>query len=220
MSSDLSPSEYTQLLERYLGANAGRAVAAGGLARGRSFDKTAAILLADIRGSTPLIRALATQDYIGLLNDVFDVIVPEVTSRGGEVLQFTGDGVLAVFEETDEACRQKIVCPIAVENAFAAAVAADEDLRAMPGAPPVGFGLSYGLVAYGNVGTDDRMTFTVISAEVSRADRLQRLCPLEGNHIAMSEAFAGALDEGRAVPVGVQCLKGFDDETEIFVPAR
>ncbi len=219
MSSELSLSETRDILEVYLGPAAGAAVASGPLPRGQTFTRTAAILLADLRQSTTLLQQMEIPAYLALLNGIFDAIVPEVVSRGGEVLQFTGDGLLAVFDESDDACRGKFVCPIAVGHAFDAATAADVALRAVQPPIAVGFGLSYGGVAYGNVGTDARMTFTVISAEVSCADRLQRLCPLNGHHIAMSKVFADTLQDGQAVLAGAHRLKGFENEIEVYTPA-
>lgn len=218
MSSSSPPPDLRKVLEMYLGPTAGSAVAEGTLPRGQTFTRTAAILLADLRGSTTLLQSMSIDAYVDMLNRVLDAVVPEITSREGEVLQFTGDGLLAVFDESDEACRGGYVCPIAVEHAFNAASAADMALRSNCAGFSVGFGLSYGEVAYGNVGTDTRMTFTVISAEVSRADRLQRLCPLNGQHIAMSDVFAEGLNKDRIETAGAHPLKGFDDETEVFIP--
>ena len=218
MSTSSSQPDLRKVLETYLGPAAGSAVADGTLPRGQTFTRTAAILLADLRGSTTLLQSMSIDAYADMLNSAFDAMVPEIISRDGEVLQFTGDGLLAVFDETDEACRGGFICPIAVANAFDAASAADESLRAGDNNCAVGFGLSYGEVAYGNVGTDARMTFTVISAEVSRADRLQRLCPLNGQHIAMSDVFASALKTDLVETAGAHPLKGFGNETEVFIP--
>jgi len=207
-----------ELLRIYLGRDAGERVADGSLSRGESLDIVAAIMVADIRESTPLIQSMETGDFISLLNRIFDLLVPPITRAGGEVLQFTGDGLLAVFPETPEAREQGIVCPIAVAGAYGSAV---EGNRAIKEADPdctVGFGLSYGTVAYGNVGTDDRLTFTVISAEVNRADRLQRLCPLDGSNIAMSETFAQHVQGNPVRHIGQRALKGFEAPADVYVP--
>ena len=220
MPNNPHPSGTHDLLRLFLGRAAADAVARGDLQRGQSLDVTAAIMLLDLRGSTPLIQSMEISAYIRLLNDIFDHIAPHITDRGGEILQFTGDGLLAVFRETDDACRQKIVCPVAVMSAFRASTLADAALRQNTNGAKVGFGLSYGVVAYGNVGAESRQSFTVISSEVSRADRLQRLCPIEGHNIALSDTFANALPPGTARSIGSHSLKGFETETEVFVPAQ
>lgn len=208
----------TELLKMYLGHNAGTAVASGGTSRGQSIDLTAAILVADIRGSTPMIESMSTERYLNLLNNIFDTIVPAVTQHGGEVLQFTGDGMLAVFPESREASHGGFICSDAVADAFSAASEGNDALLAEAVPAHVAFGLSYGPVSYGNVGTKDRLTFTVISAEVSLADRLQRLCPIEKTNIAMSAPFAGALPKERTRSLGFYSLKGFEKDKEVFRP--
>ena len=65
-----------------------------------------------------------------------------------------------------------------------------------------------GSVSSGNVGMEDRRTLTVISAEVSHADRLQGLCPLDGSNLAISAACAMQLPKGAVRSTRGQSLKG------------
>lgn len=206
------------MLRVYLGPNAGDAVMKGTLGRGQSISITAAILIADIRGSTPLIERLGSGAYIDKLNSVYDVIVPQITRFGGEVLQFTGDGLLAVFEETPEAKAQGKVCPIAVGQAYKATMAASITCRERTPEWSMGFGLSYGAVDYADVGTAERRSLTVIGAQVNRADRLQRLCPIGGANVALSERFAAHLVNHETRSIGCHSLKGFSNKEEVFVP--
>lgn len=206
------------LLRTYLGKNTGNAVINGTLARGQSLNVTAAILLADIRGSTPLIQDLGSERYIDLINQIYDAIVPAITANAGEVLQFTGDGLLAVFQETPKAHAEQIVCSLAVAATFNAAKQANEALANAKLPVTLGFGLSYGPVNLGNVGTEERQSYTVISAEVSRADRLQKLCPIETETIAMSSLFAAHLPTQLTRSIGEKDQKGFTDGLEVFLP--
>ena len=68
--------------------------------------------------------------------------------------------------------------------------------------------MSAGPVSWGNVGVEDRRTLTVISAEVSHADRLQSLCPLDESNLAISAACAMQLPEGVVRSIRRQSLKG------------
>ncbi len=205
------------ILKIYLGRNAGEAVLVGNMSRGNALKVTAAILIIDIRGSTPLIQKLGTEAYIGVINELFDIVTPLVRTNHGEVLQFTGDGMLALFPESGEAKAGGFDCPLAIASAFAAATEADTAVRASTLPASLGFGLSYGPVDYGNVGAEDRLTFTVISAEVSRTDRLQSLCPLEDSNLAISAACAAQLPEGADRSIGHRSLKGFAGETEVII---
>ena len=210
-----------ELLKLYLGEKAGTAVMDGTIGRGGSLKVVAAIMLADIRRSTPLIQDVGMDGYINVLNRMFDIVHPIVAQHGGEVLQFTGDGVLSVFPETPEAREAGITCPIAVAGAFNATLASDKAIRESGFPAQIGFGLSYGSVAYGSGGTTGRLAFTVISEEVNRADRLQSLCPISDSNIAMADNFALHVATGAEVrSLGRRALKGFNEETEVFVPAQ
>ena len=219
MANSLETTELGALLKRYLGAQAGEAVAGGKVARGEAFRVTAAILIADIRESTRHIQILGDDAFMIELNRMFDVLVPVIETQGGDVLQFTGDGLLALFPETEEAKAAGITCPIAIGNAYRSACAARGALADADLPFTLGFGMSYGSVAYGSVGARERLNFTVISAEVSRADRLQRLCPIQGSDIALAAAVAAHLPSDAVRPIGRHALKGFEGAEEVFVPA-
>jgi adenylate cyclase len=122
----MNDASIADILKVYLGQNAGEAVLAGNMSRGKSFKVTAAVLIVDIRGSTPLLQKLGTDSYIDIINKLFDIVTPHVRANDGEVLQFTGDGMLAVFPESAEAKVGGYMCPIAIQNAYTAAVGADK----------------------------------------------------------------------------------------------
>jgi Bacterial regulatory protein, Fis family len=93
------------LLRTYLGDQTGQRVHAGAIERGSVESLHAVLWFADIRGFTPMSDTSPGPIVIELLNDVFEVIVATLRSRGGEVLKFLGDGVLATlsFNEVDRA---------------------------------------------------------------------------------------------------------------------
>src|SRR3546814_18427479 len=55
------------------------------------------IWYSDLRGSTALADTLPRAEYLDLLNRYFEAVAGAVLERGGEVLKFIGDGVLAIF---------------------------------------------------------------------------------------------------------------------------
>ena len=78
----------------------------------RSTALRAVIWYADIRGFTPISDAAPGPVVIELLNDVFEILAAALRPRGGQVLKFIGDGMLATFsfEEPDRAatCRRAL----------------------------------------------------------------------------------------------------------------
>ena len=116
------------LLGAYLGEDAGRRVHAGSIMRG-SFDNLRAVLwYADIRGFTPLSDTAPGPVVVELLNDVFEILTAPLRERGGQVLKFIGDAMLAIFpfEDADraETCRR----------ALDAAIEAMRDIEALSAA--------------------------------------------------------------------------------------
>ncbi len=208
------------LLGTYLGEDAGRRVHSGAIRRG-SVDKIRAVIwYADIRGFTPISDSEPGPVVIDLLDDVFEILAATLRPRGGQVLKFIGDAMLAVFsfEEPDRAA----TCRRALEAAIEATqgLAAMNKGRAEAGAPVanVDLALHIGEVLYGNVGATDRLDFTVIGPAVNEAARIEALCEPLGRSILISPEFAAAAIDGesRLESLGRHALRGVREPKEIF----
>jgi adenylate cyclase len=211
------------LLQTYLGEQTGRRVHAGAIERGSVESLHAVLWFADIRGFTPTSDASPGPVVIELLNSVFEIIAATLRSRGGEVLKFLGDGVLATlsFKEADRAR----TC----QNALDAAAETMRKLemlnatRAASGVPTVtvDIALHIGEVLYGNVGATDRLDFTVIGPAVNEVTRIEALCEPLHSTVLVSAEFVAALGNAgdRLVSLGRHRLRGIREAKEIFAPA-
>jgi adenylate cyclase len=85
------------LLDTYVGRATGQRVLDGHIRRGEVEALQAALLLCDLRDFTVLSNQLPPRQVLDRLNLYFDQVVPAITARGGEVLKFMGDAVLAFF---------------------------------------------------------------------------------------------------------------------------
>ena len=90
------------LLDTYLGPQAGRRILAGQIFRAQGERMRAVIMMTDLRGFTGLSDRLPGDAVIELLDDYFDAIVSPIQENKGEVLKFMGDGVLAIFPTEDD----------------------------------------------------------------------------------------------------------------------
>ena len=211
---------YQGLLSAYLGQDPASRVLAGTVQRGEVQGVEAVLFLTDLRGFTALADTLPGRDLIALLDDCFDCMVRPVTARGGEVLKFLGDGLLAIFRIEDrpraETCADALA---AAKEALAlmASLAETRRRRSLP-TPDLDIALHVGDVNYGNVGTDARLDFTVIGPAVNEASRIERLCDALGRHLVMSRSFARAAEANRheLVSLGRHRLRGVREETELF----
>ena len=141
--------------ETYLGREAGGRVLAGSIRRGDGTETQAVVWYNDMRNSTALADTMPGKDYIELLNEYFDCTATPVIEAGGEVLDFVGDGVLAIFPY-DDAEQQKAAVEAATSALRNVLKARDElnERRREKGLFPIkfGIGLNTGTVMFGNIG--------------------------------------------------------------------
>ncbi|HUX12184.1 MAG TPA: adenylate/guanylate cyclase domain-containing protein [Spirochaetia bacterium] len=137
---------------------------------------TATVLFADIRSFTQFSEKRDPAEVVEVLNRYFSVMTAVIAKQGGMIDKFIGDAIMAVFG-----------APLPREgDAMRAVAAAGEMLSqlellnrewASDGRPPlaIGIALHTGTVIAGNIGSPDRMDYTVIGDTVNLASRLEGL---------------------------------------------
>jgi adenylate cyclase len=207
------------LLKAYLGGDAGGRVHAGAVERGSVESVRAVLWYADIRGFTAIADTTPGLIVIELINAIFETLTASLRPRGGQVLKFLGDGMLATFPlldaTRDETCSQAI-------DAAAEAMAGLDRLNAArqeTGKPiaVVDLALHLGEVLYGNVGAVDRLDFTVIGPAVNEVARIEALCEPLGRKVLISAELASAVGDSRPLePLGYHTLRGVRDPRKIY----
>jgi adenylate cyclase len=206
------------LVETYLGRDAGRRVLAGRIARGVADRIEAVIWFSDLRGYTRITDTSAPGQVIPLLNDYADAVITAVHAEGGDVLKLMGDGTLAIFTAMDReaACR----AALAAARGAARNVGVLNKRRNAEQLPVTDMylALHFGEVFYGNVGSKERLDFTVIGPAVNEASRIAALCRSVEQPILLSTPFAEAAGEARRgfVSVGRYALRGVSHPQELF----
>ncbi|MEM6939481.1 MAG: adenylate/guanylate cyclase domain-containing protein [Pseudomonadota bacterium] len=202
----------------YLGRDASQRVLSGALRRGSCEAIPAVIWYFDLQGFTALSETLPGPDIIAMLNDYFAEAVDAVQSRGGNVLKFMGDGMLAIFNlDTMPDARA-----VAIEAAAALrdTVGQMNAARKAEGLPVTGFtlGLHAGDVLYGNIGGRTRLDFTVIGPAVNTTARILGMSGPVGQNIVISSAVAQPLREVRPdlVSLGAYRLRSVTERQELF----
>jgi adenylate cyclase len=206
----------TTLMETYLGWHAAQRVLSGRIVRGIAERIDAVIWFSDLRGFTR-ITDTAPEQAIPLLNDYADVIFSAIREHDGSVLKLMGDGALAIFTAEDRtgACGAALSAAIAAR----AGVAKLNQRRAADGKPvtEMYLGLHVGKVFYGNVGSRERLDFTVIGPAVNEVSRIAAMCRSVDQPLLMSAAFANVGDiRSRLVSVGRYALRGVAAPQELF----
>jgi len=205
------------LLDSYVGADAGRRILAGQIERGAVTRLPAALILADLRSFTRLADETPGETLLAALNDYLGNLTETIEAHGGQVLKFLGDGLLGIFSLENRA--PPMVCEAALSAAKAALAgnAALNERRAAAGKPSLklDIALHLGELMYGNVGSDRRLDFTVIGPAVNEASRIEHLCESLGHNLLVSESFAAA--HGQALrSLGKHQLRGVAHSQELF----
>ena len=167
------------ILNTYLGPDAGRQVLSGQIQRGDYESIHSVIWYSDMRNSTPLADTLSPEDFFAMVNGYFDCTAGAVIESGGEVLRFIGDAVLAIFPIRKGNLTEKQAC----QKAMRAMREAERRVRrlnterARNDQPLVeyGLGLHVGDVMYGNIGVPERLEFSVIGPAANETARLESL---------------------------------------------
>jgi len=204
------------LMRTYLGRDAAKRVLSGRIERGVSDRIDAVLWFSDLRGFT-LITDTTPQHVIPLLNDYADVIVSAIHEHDGDVLKLMGDGILAIFPAADrnEACNAALKAAAAARHGVAALSA--RRLAANLPATDLYLGLHVGEVFYGNIGSKERLDFTVIGPAVNEVSRIAAMCRSVDQPLLVSDAFAAVGDNrNRLVSVGRYALRGVGRAQELF----
>jgi adenylate cyclase len=207
------------LAEAYLGRDAGQRVIEGRVSRGAAERINAVIWFSDMQGFTKLSESIDSDQLIPFLNDYAEVVITSIHAAGGDVLKLMGDGVLGIFTADG---------PVA---ACSAALQAEADMRRKLGdlnlrrsaagqsVSTVYLGLHIGDVFYGNIGSADRLDFTVVGQAVNEASRIASMCRSADRNVLFSTEFRGSLPEAKRsalVSVGRYALRGVGRAQELF----
>jgi adenylate cyclase len=211
------------LVDVYLGRQTGQRVLQGQMSRGIAERIHAALWYSDLRDFTSISEQIPPEEIIPLLNDYAEAVISSIQAEGGEVLKLIGDGVLAIF--TGKSIRDACSSALSAETSVRKRALELSRARSAEGKPTtsVYLGLHVGDVFYGNVGSDDRLDFTVIGPAVNEVCRIAAMCRSAGQLTLTSTDFSGALtarDRSLLVSVGRYALRGVERPQELFTIDR
>jgi len=207
------------LVEVYLGRDAGRRVLAGRIRRGVADRINAVLWFSDLRSFTTITDTARPDDIIPMLNDYADAVITAILQAGGEVLKLIGDGTLAIFRADNPA--KACLAAMTAEADMRQRVHELNEKRRAEERPTtnVYLGLHIGDVFYGNIGSNERLDFTVVGPAVNETSRIASMCRSVDRPLLISSSFADALpahERGRLVSVGRFALRGVGRAQDLF----
>lgn len=170
------------------------------------------VLFADLRGFTSFSERSTPEAVVAMLNEYFEVAVPAVIHHGGTVTTFIGDALMALYNapslQEDHALRGARAA-LALQQEVARIVAG-------PDAPRFRVGVNTGPALVGNIGSNQRRTYTAIGDTVNLASRLEGHA--EPGQVVIGAATYAALGDTAVVrPLGRVQVKGKEQPVEAFV---
>src|SRR6202034_954541 len=203
----------------YLGRDASERVLHGKISRGVTEQINAVLWFSDLRGSTSITESISPDEIIPLLNDYAEAAIDAIHEAGGDVLKLIGDGVLAIFTGDDMTAAKRAA--LRAEHRFRYNMTSLNVTRTAAGRPVTSayVGLHVGEVFYGNIGSEDRLDFTVVGPAVNEGSRIASMCRSVGRELLASSDFQAGLDAaGRRylVSTGRFALRGIGRAQDLY----
>lgn len=181
-------------------------------------EKSVSVLFSDIRGFSVISQQMDPQQVVAYLNDYLQAMTDAVFEHDGAIDKYAGDGIMALFG-----------VPVAHEDHARRAVATAIDMQAAllklqahwatQGLPvaDIGIGINTGEVVVGNIGSTQRVDFTVIGDPVNLAERVEGLTKVLSARILVTEAtYRHIQGEVRAHGPMTAQVEGRDEEVVVY----
>jgi adenylate cyclase len=203
----------------YLGRDASGQVLRGRISRGVTERINAVLWFSDLRGSTSISETIGPDEIIPFLNDYAQAAIDAIHDEAGDVLKLMGDGVLAMFTNEDMTSARRAA--LRAEHRFRRNMTTLNARRTADGRSTTSayVGLHVGEVFYGNIGSEDRLDFTVVGPAVNEVSRIASMCRSVDRELLASSAFRTGLDatgRGYLVSTGRFALRGIGRAQDLY----
>lgn len=188
--------------------------------------KNCAILFSDIRSFTSISEKLRPEEVVEFLNEYMSSMVSCVKRNSGYVDKFIGDAIMATWgalKSEGNPSEQAVLATLEMRTALQKF----NEGRGSTRKPKlnIGIGLNFGSVISGQIGSDEKMEYTVIGDAVNLASRVEGITKNYGLDILVSESIYEntkkkfryeSLDKikvkGKSKPVDIYALLGSNDD--------
>ena len=176
------------------------------------------VLFVDIRNFTQMSENLPPQDVTSILNDYFSVVEPIIAKYNGIINKYMADGVLAIFGEPikdENHALNAIKCGIEIQNKVK--IFKEQLLREGKPKIDIGIGINSGEVFAGNIGTEERLEYTVIGDNVNLAYRIESYNQLLKTQFLISQyTYEYVMDKVEVVKLSQVEIKGKSKPIDIY----
>jgi adenylate cyclase len=176
------------------------------------------VFFSDIRGFTTIAEGMTPEALMLHLSEYFDELTQILSEQHGTVDKYIGDGIMAFWgapvhddNHALHACNAALICQERLQDLNQKWVAAGESPL------PTRIGISTGETVVGNVGSSERINYTVMGDNVNLASRLEGVNRLYGTQIIVSRAtYEAVADKFWFRPLDIVAVKGRREGTIIY----
>jgi class 3 adenylate cyclase len=179
---------------------------------GRYVETEKAVMFTDLRNFTTLSEKLEAPAIFAVINQYLSCTVPSIEEHGGYVVQYLGDGIMALFPG---GTAQAIHAGVAMQNAL------QDYLRSRPDFPHdlrMSIGIHEGPVALGIVGNKTRWDASIIADAVNTSARIESMTRVLGGEIIVSREYlerTGQADTFETRELGAHQIRGRAGQLEL-----
>jgi len=201
-----------EVFGKYVPENVAEAIVAGeGVLK--PVQTTATVLYSDLESFTSIAEGMPPEQVVQMLNEYFPAVIEPISRHKGVVNQFQGDAMLVTFNvpvedprHADRAVRAALeIQQISEDRTFAGV-----SLRTR-------IGINSGMVIAGNVGSGDRVNYTVHGDTVNLAARLEQLNKEYDTGVLISGTTVSLLNDAYPLePVGEVTVRGKREHVQVY----
>jgi class 3 adenylate cyclase len=174
---------------------------------------TATVLYSDLESFTSITEGMPPEQVFQMLNEYFPTVIEPIKRHKGVVSQFQGDAMLVTFNvpvEDKSHADRAVRAALEIQQALRGHTFAGVPLKAR-------IGINTGTVIAGNVGSGDRVSYTVYGDTVNLAARLEQLNKDYDTRVLVSGTTVSLLNDTYPLePIGGVTVRGKHKPVQVF----
>ncbi|MDO8803939.1 MAG: adenylate/guanylate cyclase domain-containing protein [Elusimicrobiota bacterium] len=180
--------------------------------------KEMTVLMSDIRGFTEFSEKLPPQEVVHLLNRYFTEMVQAIGANGGTVDKFIGDAILAVFGwPMPRQDHEKLAVDAALDMKARLAVLNTSLIKEGRKPIAIGIAINSGKAVAGNIGSQEKVQYTVIGDAVNVASRMESANKDYGTDLIVSQpVYLATKNYFKFKDIGEKPVRGRTEPVHIY----
>lgn len=176
------------------------------------------LLFCDIRSFTTIVESLNPHETVHLLNVYYSMMSDVIKQHNGVINQFVGDEIFVSFGAPLPIQDPEISAVRCAIDMISKLTEINDSLKSTISQDiVVGIGINFGPIIAGNLGSADRLSYSITGDAVNTAKRIESLSKELPNSILISQSiFDKIADQIDSTPLGAVQIKGKNKNVNVF----